>query len=134
MICSNPLADGIAIIASAAAPVDGSSIVANDVTMLGSQYGGISLYDSPAHVLVLGNKIRGESAYALQIGVAVSATPSAIANTLNANDISDHASTTSDIFLDVNASDTLLCGQVGSVVDNGVGTRIAAGCPSGKTR
>jgi len=134
VICANPLADGIAVIASATAPVDGSSIVGNDVTMLAGQYGGISIYDSPAHVRVLGNTIRGESAYALQIGVAVSATPSAVANTIEANDVSDHVSTTTDIFLDVNAANTLLCNQVGSLVDNGTGTQTETNCTSSKTR
>jgi len=83
---------------------------------------------------VLGNTIRGESAYALQISFFTSATPSAIANTLEANDVSDHISTTTDVFLDVNAADTLLCDQVGSLADNGTGTRIETTCPSGKTR
>jgi hypothetical protein len=134
VICSNPLADGIAVIASATAPVDGSSIVANDVTMLGGQYGGISLYDSPTHVRVLGNTIRGDSAYALQISFFTSATPSAIANTFEANDVSNHISATTDIFLDVNAADALLCDQVGSLVDNGTGTRIETTCPSSRMR
>lgn len=134
VICDNLQADGIALIASADYPVDGSSIVDNDVTMLGSLYGGVSLYDSPSHVLVANNTIHGNSAYALQIVVGVSSIPSAIGNTFEDNSVADFSPGTSDVFLDINAADTILCNQPGTVVDNGSGTIVTARCPSHRAR
>ncbi|MEO7041663.1 MAG: right-handed parallel beta-helix repeat-containing protein [Gemmatimonadaceae bacterium] len=129
VICDNIQADGISVIASTELPVEGSSIVDNDVTMLGSLYGGVSLYDSPSHVLVANNTIHGNGAYALQIAVAVSPPPSAIGNTFEDNSVADFSPATSDVSLDINAAETVLCNQPGTVVDNGIGTIVTARCP-----
>lgn len=134
VICTNPLADGIVVIASAAAPVDGSTIFDNDVTMVGSQYGGISLYDSPAHIHVSHNTVRGDGAYALQVSFFTQGTPPAVENTFEENIVDTFDAGTSDIFLDVNASLTTLCDQPGSLVDHGSGTVAQSQCISPKTR
>jgi Right handed beta helix region len=129
VICDNPFADGIAIISSPSNPVTGSEVVGNDVTMHGSFFGGISLYDTVSEVFVADNEIRGDGAYALQIGLAALDLPaSAVGNTFKANAVDRFTQTVGDVFLDINAADTVLCDQRGTVVDNGSDTQIVSYC------
>ena len=127
--CVNPNADGISFIASADLPVDGSLVTKNQVVMRGSYYGGISLYDTPSHVIVAQNTISGDGSYALQVSTAVSQTPAtAVANEFIDNSVDQFGATNSDIFLDINATETVLCHQRGSLIDNGSDTKKETGC------
>jgi hypothetical protein len=129
VICVNPFADGIAAVSSPDFPLIGSEVLGNNVTMHGSLYGGISLYDTTSDVLVADNEIKGDGAYALQIGFFDQSTPaSAIGNEFADNKVRDFSPAVSDIFFDVNAADTVLCDQAGSLNDNGVGTKITSQC------
>ena len=127
--CENPNADGISFIASADLPVDGSVVTDNQVIMRGSFYGGISLYDTPSHVIIARNIISGDGAYALQVSTAVSQAPAtAVANEFIDNSVRGFRATTADIFLDINATETVLCHQQGSLIDNGTDTKNESNC------
>lgn len=129
VVCENSSADGIAIISSPSNPVVGSDVVGNIVTMRGSLYGGISLYDTPSDVWVADNEIQGDGSYALQIANAAYDLPaSAVGNTFRRNDVNKFAPTVSDVYLDTNSADTVLCDQRGSVVDNGSDTQVVSHC------
>lgn len=129
VICDNPFADGIAAVSNPDFPLIGSEVVGNSVTMHGSLYGGISLYDTTSDVLVADNEIKGDGAYALQIGFFDQSTPAtAIGNKFVDNKVRDFSPAVSDIFFDVNAADTVLCDQAGSLDDKGIGTKLTSHC------
>ena len=62
---------------------------------------------------------------ALEVGRIVG-TPGevAVGNQFVDNDVRHFNATLADIFLDINSVDTLLVDQDGSLIDNGVGTRV----------
>lgn len=120
VICENPYADGISILGLGTAPLpeNGAVIEKNDITMHGSLFGGISLYDQASDNLVRANKVQGDGAYALQVGTYV---PPATAggNSFIGNNISGFTASVADIFLDVNSHGTIVKGNNGTVVDLG---------------
>jgi hypothetical protein len=93
--------------------------------MHGSFFGAISLYDVVSSTLISANKVSGDGAFALQIGIFLSPTPgTAVSNTLVANDISRFHSGIADVLLDVVSRRTTLVGFGGTVIDYGLDNRI----------
>jgi hypothetical protein len=70
------------------------------------------------------NRIDGDGAHALQITAGLFPEEESHSNTFARNRIDGFASAVSDVFLDVNAIDTVLWCQEGSLIDLGTGTRI----------
>ena len=91
--------------------------------------GGISVYDTPSHVTVAQNTVSGDGVYALQVSTAASKTPATVvANEFIDNSVDEFSAATADIFLDINATEKLLCHQQGSLIDNGSDTKHEMGC------
>lgn len=126
IVCDNPLADGIAVVGLGTAPLEEHDAVieGNDVTMHGSLFGAISLYDQASDNLVRGNRISGSGAYALQVGTFVPP-GTARGNAFIGNNISAFRADVADIFLDVNSQGTMVKGDHGVVVDLGAGDSIS---------
>ena len=126
VVCENPMADGIAIVGGGAAPfpANDSVIEKNEVTMAGSLFGGISLYDQVKNNLVRANKVSGDGAFALLVGIFI---PGSIAdsNSFVGNNISHFNSDVADVFLDVGSMNTIFKGHSGTVVDLGTGNWVS---------
>jgi hypothetical protein len=120
IICDNPLADGIAIVGLGTAPLEEHDAVIenNDVTMHGSLFGGISLYDQASDNLVRANKISGYGAAALQISTYLPP-GTAERNSFIGNNVSQFQANLADIFLDMNSVGTIVKGNQNGIIDLG---------------
>ena len=132
ILCENPNADGIVIVGLGTAPLPeyNAVIEKNDITMRGSLFGGISLYDQASNNLVRANKISGDGSYALQVGTFV---PPGIAegNSFIGNNLSHFVAAIAEVFLDINSHGTIVKGNSGTAID--LGTSDAIGGSSGKS-
>jgi hypothetical protein len=130
VVCDNPYADGILLLGRGFvpnAPENAAVVEGNDVTMHDSYFGAISLYDQASDNLVRANKISGTGAYGLQVANywPFPAQYTAASNSFAGNNLSGFASSVADVFLDTNASGTIVKGSTGTVVDLGVGNWIS---------
>lgn len=128
VFCENPIADGIAVFGGDE-PLDHSVVVGNRVTMQGSFFGGITLYDNVSHTAVGLNRIKGSGAYALNAPTAFTPGTLQRANVFLANDTGGFAETVADVWLGVSAVDTWVIGCRGTVLDEGSNNHVI-GCPA----
>ena len=125
VICENAFADGILFLGNGPRSADNSIVEKNKVTMHGSLYGGISMYDTSSHNVVRHNKIEGSGAAALQVARYIGIPGEvAVGNAFVDNDVRHFTATLADVFLDINSVDTLLVDQDGSLIDIGTGTQV----------
>jgi hypothetical protein len=136
VVCKNPLADGIYLAGESdefiEAPIVNSVIEKNDVEMIDSVFGAITLYGAVWNCTVRDNKIRGTGAYGLGTAAPFLGGPAAN-NAFYGNNLSHfHAVVPSfdrgdmaDVFLDVHTQDTVVRGRVRSVIDLGVNNQIS---------
>lgn len=124
--CENPLADGIGLLGEAYWGFihSGSVIQRNHVTMLGSLWGGITLYGTVLGAYVGQNQIGGDGAFAFLVTFVYPGSDTAEGNTFVGNQISRFRSSVADVFLDELASNTALAGHSGTVIDLGTDNRI----------
>ena len=126
VLCENPNADGILIVGlgTAPSPEHDAVIENNDITMRGSLFGGISLYDQASDNLVRANKISGYGSYALQVGTLV---PPGIAerNSFIGNNLSHFVAEVAEVFLDINSHGTIVKGNSGTTIDLGTSDAIS---------
>ena len=125
VICENPFADGIALSGLAfPGKAPASSVVeANDVTMNGSLFGGLTIYGQIDPSLFARNRVRGDGAFAI-LFTSFLGNEQASGVVFQANNLSGFQSTVTDVIFDVVARNTVLAGDSGTVVDLGVDNRI----------
>jgi hypothetical protein len=130
IICENPRASGIDAQGSDVLerPVDGSTIEENFINVRGPQAVGIELDGSVSNMRVARNVVRGSGFAALAVFTGFFPEDSALGNILQLNDVGAFDASEADIFLDVVATNTVLCNQKGSLEDNGTGTRVTHDC------
>lgn len=135
VVSDNPLADGIALSGDLIpGHIPGSSLVEkNSVTMRGSQFGGITVYGEVQASLIANNHVDGDGAYALDI-TPIFGNEICDGTTFRGNNISGFNASVADVFLDVNAYNTVLRGHSGIVIDNGTNNRITGFTPMGGDR
>jgi hypothetical protein len=124
VVAENPNADGI-LVYGWQAPLDGSVVAGNRVTMSDSLYGGITLLDNVSRSLVAANDVRGTGAVAIDIIGAPEVTNRG--NVLAGNRVVSFTATIADVLLDQSTADTLVAGCHGTIIDLGVNNRVV-GC------
>ena len=125
VVTENPIADGIVLFGGDDA-LNGSAVVNNRVTMQGSFYGGITLYDNVSETLVGLNRISGSAAYALNATAIYTDFPHR-RNVFMANDIGSLSELVADVYLGPTSIDSWVIGCVGTVLDEGTNNHVL-GC------
>jgi hypothetical protein len=122
VLCEDSDADGIFLFDWA--PSQNSVIDHNEITMVDSDYGGISLIQAVNRAKVVHNTISGQAFTGLAI---FAATPDAVAedNVFEANDVSNLETDLADVFLDENSRHTKVVVASGAtVIDHGTDNRV----------
>ena len=125
VVCDNPNADCILLFESRGA------VVTNNHLVLRGAFDGITLLNDASDSYIGQNRVEGTGLFAIDIFQIPLFEPSVRANTFVGNNIARMRSEVVDVFLDVNAQDTVLVGQSGSVVDLGVNNSITGFTKSG---
>jgi hypothetical protein len=104
--------------------VVGGVISDNVVIMHQSLYGGITLYGVVSGATLVGNSVRGDGSYGLQVSFADSPADETVGDQLVDNDPKDFHAAGADVFLDVNSRNTLVRGECRKVLDLGTGNSV----------
>ena len=126
----DPDAIGIGVFSQFAAwPMEGASVVGNDVTMsppegltFGDFSAGIDVRGFAQDVVVASNRIRGRARAAVAVDAFNGGTPTNTAFVLNRLDAFD--ASVADVIVGVGVTNTLVVGQHGTIDDQGMNTVI----------
>jgi hypothetical protein len=127
--CENPIADGIALYGGDDR-LENSVIAANRVTMHGSFFGGITLYDNVSYTAVALNKVNGSGAYALDVPTTFTPGTLQRGNVFLANDIGGFTEGVADVWLGESAVETWVVACRGTVLDEGINNHVVGCSPA----
>jgi hypothetical protein len=128
--CDNPIADPILLVGHAAEDpwfdfgrIDEPVVAGNRIVNTDTQFGAITLFGDVDHADVRGNTITGASLYALGV-IPFFGGETANGNVFRGNSLTGHTSALVDTIVFSHASDTLIAGNAGTVLDLGQDTVI----------
>jgi hypothetical protein len=127
--CENPIADGI-VLFGGDDRLENSVVALNRVTMQGSFFGGITLYDNVSHTAVALNRVTGSGAYALDVPAAFTPGTLQQGNVFLANDTGGFTESVADVWLGASSVDTWVIGCRGTVVDEGIDNHVIGCSPA----
>jgi hypothetical protein len=129
---NHPNADGIIVTGGDfSEPTQGAVIAGNHIVIHSAptEFGGagVSAYGAVNNSLISANVIEGTSSFALQVAEGFLSTSTAESNHLVGNLISQHSSSTADVYFGTNTSNTSFVGPCKTHLDLGVSNHISCG-------